>query len=69
MLLYSKGLSTRDIQAVLKDIYGIELSPSTISRLTDRIMPEIRAWLSRPLEPVYALVFIDSSVVAIERQS
>ena len=69
MLLYSKGLSTRDIQAVLKDIYGIELSPSTISRLTDRIMPEIRAWLSRPLEPVYAFVFIDSTFVKMRMDS
>ncbi len=63
MLLYSKGLSTRDIQDILKDIYGIKLSPSTVSRLTDRIVPEIKAWLSRPLEPVYAFLFIDCTFV------
>ena len=65
MLLYSKGLSTRDIQSILKDIYGIELSPSTISRLTDRIIPEIKEWLSRPLEPVYAFLFIDCTFVKV----
>ena len=65
MLLYSKGLSTRDIQDILKDIYGIELSPSTISRLTDRIIPEIKEWLSRPLEPVYAFLFIDCTFVKV----
>ncbi len=65
MLLYSKGLSTRDIQSILKDIYGIELSPSTISRLTDRIIPEIKEWLSRPLEPVYAFLFIDCTFAKV----
>ena len=65
MLLCSKGLSTRDIQSILKDIYGIELSPSTISRLTDRIIPEIKEWLSRPLEPVYAFLFIDCTFVKV----
>ncbi len=65
MLLYSKGLSTRDIQDILKDIYGVELSPSTIYRLTDRIIPEIKEWLSRPLEPVYAFLFIDCTFVKV----
>jgi len=65
MLLYSKGLSTRDIQSILKDIYGIELSSYTISRLTNRIIPEIREWLSRPLEPVYACLFIDCTFVKV----
>ena len=65
MLLYSKGLSTRDIQDILKDIYGIELSPSTISRLTNRIIPEIKEWLARPLEPVYAFLFIDCTFVKV----
>jgi len=63
LLLYSKGLSTRDIQSILKDIYGIDISPSTISRLTDRILPEIKEWLSRPLESTYAFLFIDCTFV------
>ena len=63
--LIPKGLSTRDIQDILKDLYGIKLSPSTISRFTDRIVPEIKEWLSRPLEPVYAFLFIDCTFVKI----
>ncbi len=58
-LLYSKGLSTRDIQDILEDIYGTRLSASTISRLTDRIMPEVKDWLSRPLKEKYVAIFID----------
>ena len=48
-----------DANFILKDIYGIDISPSTISRLTDKIMPGIRNWLSRPLESVYPFVFIE----------
>lgn len=59
LLLYAKGLSTRDIVDIVKDIYGVELSPSLISRITDRILPEIRAWQSRPLKEVYVSIFID----------
>ncbi len=57
-LLYSKDLSTRDIQDILEDIYGTRLSASTISRLTDRIMPEVKDWLSRPLKEKYVAIFI-----------
>ena len=56
--LYSRGLSTRDIHDQLQDLYGIELSAEMVSKITDRILPEIKEWQSRPLNPIYPFVFI-----------
>lgn len=58
--MYSKGMSTRDIEEQMRDIYGIDVSPSLVSRVTDKIMPEVAEWQSRPLEKVYAVVFLDA---------
>jgi transposase-like protein len=58
--LYAKGVSVRDIQAHLNQLYGIEVSPTLISNVTNRIMPLIRDWQSRPLQNVYAAVFLDA---------
>src|SRR5665647_137381 len=58
--MYAKGMSVRDIQDHLQNIYGIEASPTLISRITDRIMPLVTEWQNRPLEPVYAIVFMDA---------
>lgn len=55
--LYAKGVSVRDIQAHLNQLYGIEVSPTLISNVTNRIMPLIRDWQSRPLQRAYAVVF------------
>ena len=57
--LYSRGLSTRDIHDQLQDLYGIELSAEMVSKITDRILPEIKEWQSRPLNPIYPFVFMD----------
>ena len=57
--LYGRGMSTRDIHDQLQDIYGIELSAEMVSKITDKILPEIREWQSRPLNPVYPFVFMD----------
>jgi len=57
--LYSKGMSVRDIQELLLDMYGMEISPSLISKLTERILPRIEEWQSRPLEKVYVILFVD----------
>ena len=57
--LYSRGLSTRDIHDQLQDLYGIELSAEMDSNITDRILPEIKEWQSRPLNPIYPFVFMD----------
>ena len=60
LALYAKGTSTRDIQAHLQQIYGLEVSPTLISHVTDKILPTLREWQSRPLQPVYAVVFLDA---------
>lgn len=59
LAMYSKGMSTRDIEDHLRDIYGVEASASLISRITDKIMPEVAEWQSRPLSEVYPVVFFD----------
>jgi putative transposase len=57
--LYAKGMTTRDIQEIVEDIYGVELSPSLISRLTERIVPRLEEWQSRPLSGVYTIIWLD----------
>ncbi|UWW01400.1 IS256 family transposase [Mycoplasmopsis felis] len=57
--LYSSGMSTRDISSTLYEIYGIDVEPSFVSRITDKITPQIIEWRNRPLEKEYAMVFID----------
>ena len=58
--MYAKGMTTSDIETHIQDIYGLECSESTISRITDKILPVVREWQSRPLEEVYAVVFMDA---------
>ena len=58
--MYAKGMTTSDIEAHIQDIYGLECSDSTISRITDKIFPVVREWQSRPLEEIYAVVFMDA---------
>lgn len=60
LALYAKGVSTRDIQDHLNQLYGVEVSPTLISNVTNRIMPLIKEWQSRPLQRVYAIVFLDA---------
>lgn len=57
--LYARGMSTRDISDTVRDIYGIEVSASMISQITDKIIPKALEWQNRPLNSVYPLVFID----------
>ena len=63
--LYSRGLSTRDIQAYLQDLYGVEVGRDLISRVTDAVMDDARTWATRPLEDVYPIVFLDCLVLKI----
>lgn len=58
--LYARGLTTRDIQAGLLEIYGVEVSPSLISAVTDSVLEEVKAWQSRPLDAVYPIVYLDA---------
>lgn len=64
--LYARGLSTRDIQAEIQEMYGVELSPTLISQVTDSVMDEVKAWQNRPLEPLYPIVFLDALVVKVK---
>ena len=63
--LTAKGLTTGEISAHLEEIYGASVSRDTISRITDRVGEEMNDWLSRPLDPVYAAIFIDAIVVKV----
>lgn len=58
--MYAKGMTTSDIEAHIREIYGIEVSDSTISRVTDKILPVVREWQMRPLDEIYAVVFMDA---------
>ncbi len=59
LFLYSQGVSTRDIENTMEELYGIEVDSSRISRITDRILPVIKQWQIRPLENIYAHVLLD----------
>jgi len=58
--MYAKGMTTSDIEAHIREIYGLEVSDTTISRVTDKILPVVKEWQMRPLEEVYAVVFMDA---------
>ena len=58
--MYAKGMTTSDIEEHIRDIYGIEVSDTTVSRITDKILPVAREWQQRPLEAIYAVVFMDA---------
>ncbi len=66
MSLYARGMSTRDIQAQLQDLYGVEVSPALISNVTEGVSEEVRAWQSRSLDAVYPIVYLDALVVKIK---
>src|SRR5204862_1599178 len=63
--LYARGLTVREIQAFLKEAYAVEVSPDLISAVTDAVVAEVTAWQSRPLEPMYPVVFFDALRVKI----
>ncbi|CNE43508.1 transposase [Mycobacterium tuberculosis] len=63
--LYAHGMSVRDILHHLKQVYGTELSHEQVSRITDQVMDEVKVWQTRPLDPVYAVVFLDALVVKV----
>jgi putative transposase len=58
--MYAKGMTTRDIQDHVEEIYGLQISPTAVSNITDNIIGHIREWQARPLETVYAIVFFDA---------
>jgi putative transposase len=65
LALYARGLSTRDIEAHLEEIYGVKVGRELISRVTDAVMDDVREWAKRPLEDIYPIVFLDCMVLKI----
>jgi putative transposase len=63
--LYARGLTVREIQGHLQEIYGAEVSPDVISRITDAVLEDVKAWQNRPLERLYPIVYMDALVVKI----
>ena len=63
--LYARGLTVREIQGHLKELYGIAVSPDLISRVTDAVLGEVKEWQNRPLDPVYPVVFLDALRVKV----
>ena len=63
MSMYARGMTTREIEGHLKEIYGVEVSAGLISQVTEAVSEEVKAWQSRPLEPLYAIVYLDALYV------
>ncbi len=66
--MYARGMSTRDIEAHLREIYGVEVSATLISQVTEEVMDEVRLWQSRPPEPLYTIVYLDALVVKMRHE-
>jgi putative transposase len=65
LALYGRGMSTRDIEAYLREIYGVSVGRDLISRVTDAVMDDVKAWQRRPLDDVYPILYLDAFVVKI----
>ncbi len=63
--LYARGMTTRDIQAQLEELYGIDVSATLISNVTNEVIDEVKAWQSRPLDKIYPIVYLDALVIKI----
>ena len=66
--MYARGMTTREIQGHLEEMYQVEVSPSLISEVTEGVMEEARAWQNRPLEPFYGIVFLDALYVKMRHE-
>jgi putative transposase len=66
--LYARGMTQREIQGHLEEIYGVEVSPSLISTVTDAVLDEVRAWQARPLDSVYPILYLDALQVKVKSQ-
>ena len=64
--LYAKGMSTREIGSMIKELYDVDISPSLISQVTDRVLDEVVQWQSRPLDALYPIVYLDCIVLKIK---
>src|SRR6516164_51799 len=66
--MYARGMTTREIQGHLQEIYGVEVSPSLISEVTDAVLEEVKGWQTRPLEPLYPILFLDALMVKMRHE-
>ena len=66
--LYARGMTTREIQGHLQEIYGVEVSPSLISEVTDAVLEEVKGWQTRPLESLYPILFLDALMVKMRHE-
>jgi len=69
MAMYAKGMSQRDILDTLQEIYGAEVSQTLISKITDKILPEVSEWQNRPLESVYPVIFFDGVIFKVRKDN
>lgn len=69
LALYAKGMTTRDIQQIIKELYGVDVSPCLISEVTSNLDVEVKAWQTRRLENAYPLMFLDGIVVHVRSES
>ena len=67
--LYGRGLSTREINEQIQDLYGIEVSSTMVSNITDQILPKIKEWQNRPLESIYPICFVDAVHFSVREES
>ena len=67
--MYARGMTTRDIQGHLEEIYGVEVSPTLISQVTDAVTEEVKLWQNRPLDEVYPIVYLDAVRVKVRHNS
>jgi putative transposase len=66
--MYARGMTCREIKAHLQEVYGVDVSPDMISTVTDAVIDEVRAWQSRPLDPVYPILYLDALQVKVKDQ-
>jgi putative transposase len=65
LALYARGMTTRDIQAQVQELYGVEVSPTFVSNITEAVMEEVRQWQNRPLDALYPIVYVDCLVIKV----
>jgi putative transposase len=66
--MYAKGISTRDIQETLEDLYGVDVSAATVSQVTEKVWPLVEAWQNRPLDAIYPIIYLDAIHLKLRRE-
>src|SRR5215467_10075412 len=66
--LYARGMTTREIQGHLKEIYGVDISPDLVTSVTDAVLEEVRTWQNRPLDEVYPIAYVDALQIKVRDQ-